>query len=92
MFAIVFSHVVVHAEKYGPNYIESAYNEIEKTLWNLGFEKIQDNFYLIQNDDMACLVNAFNVLKNYDWFRRHAVDIRAFRVENWSDFTEFVKG
>ena len=33
-----------------------------------------------------------NALKAIPWFTASVRDIRAFRVENWSDFTSFMKG
>lgn len=32
-----------------------------------------------------------NALKNIDWFQKSVQDIRTFKVEDWSDFTEFMK-
>jgi virulence-associated protein VapD len=40
---------------------------------------------------MVSLVRAMEALKKVDWFKKSVRDIRAFRVENWSDFTDFVK-
>ena len=40
---------------------------------------------------MSNLFRAMNALKNISWFRDSVRDIRAFRVENWSNFTEFMK-
>jgi virulence-associated protein VapD len=31
-------------------------------------------------------------LRNLPWFSKSVRDIRAFRVEQWSDFTGFMKG
>ena len=31
-------------------------------------------------------------LKKIVWFKASVRDIRAFKVENWSDFTQIVKG
>jgi virulence-associated protein VapD len=37
-------------------------------------------------------VSAMNALKALHWFPASVRDIRAFRVEQWSDFTGFMKG
>jgi len=34
---------------------------------------------------MANLYLAIEALKKFDWFRKSVRDIRAFRVEDWSD-------
>ena len=41
--------------------------------------------------DMANLFAAIYALKKIAWFKASVRDIRAFKVENWSDFTQIVK-
>ena len=37
--------------------------------------------------------NAYYEIKpTIDWFRNSVRDIRAFRIEDWSDFTSVIKG
>jgi virulence-associated protein VapD len=91
MFAIAFDMVISDLEKhYGQPY-HNAYFEIGKELRKFGFYNAQGSVYLTQNKDMANLFRAMNALKNIDWFRLSVRDIRAFRVEDWSDFTSFMK-
>ncbi len=40
---------------------------------------------------MTNLFKAINALKNIEWFRESVRDIRAFRIEDWSNFTDFMK-
>jgi virulence-associated protein VapD len=40
---------------------------------------------------MAVLFRAIDALKKIDWLKNSVRDIRAFKVEDWSDFTSFVK-
>lgn len=40
---------------------------------------------------MTNLLRAMNDLKSIDWFKFSVRDIRAFRLEDWSDFTKFIK-
>ena len=40
---------------------------------------------------MSNLFRAIEALRNLEWFRKSVRDIRAFRVEGWSDFTDYVK-
>ena len=40
---------------------------------------------------MLNLTMAMNALRATPWFRDSVRDIRAFRVEDWSDFTAFFK-
>lgn len=39
---------------------------------------------------MANLFNAMNALKALDWTTKSVRDIRAFKIEQWSDFTPFI--
>ena len=43
------------------------------------------------NEDLANLTKAMTALKSLPWFPASVRDIRAFRVEQWSDFTSFIK-
>lgn len=40
---------------------------------------------------MANLFRAIDALKRIPWFKSSVRDIRAFRVEDWSNFTDFIK-
>jgi virulence-associated protein VapD len=55
------------------------------------FEWKQGSVYISENEDLANLVMAMNALKALPWFPVSVRDIRAFRVEQWSDFTGFMK-
>jgi virulence-associated protein VapD len=41
--------------------------------------------------ELISVTLVMNALKALPWFPVCVKDIRAFRVENWSDFTEFFK-
>ena len=40
---------------------------------------------------MSNLVDAIDALRDKEWFANSVRDIRAFRVEDWSNFTERVR-
>lgn len=91
MFAIAFDMVVADLKQhYGEPY-NNAYYDIEKVLRKYGFDNAQGSVYLTQNNDMANLYRAIEALKSIDWFRNSVRDIRAFRVEDWSNFTSLFK-
>jgi len=91
MFAISFDMVVIDLKKnYGEPY-NNAYFEINKTLREFEFYNTQGSVYLTQNNDMSNLFRAMNSLKKIAWFRNSVRDIRAFKVEDWSNFTDFMK-
>ncbi len=55
----------------------------------LGFEWIQESLYV--NSTLAEVYKAITKLKSIEWFKNSVRDIRAFKVEDWSDFTAIVK-
>ena len=61
------------------------------TLRKYDFFNTQGSVYLTERNDMANLYRAIEALKKIEWFRLSVRDIRAFRVEDWSDFTGVVK-
>lgn len=52
---------------------------------------MQGSLYVTDNEDMAELFLAIQALKTKPWFPKSVRDIRAFRIEQWSDFTALVK-
>jgi len=91
MFAIAFDLVILDLkENYGEPY-NNAYFEIKEVLKKYNFFNTQGSLYLTIDSDMANLFNAINALKNIEWFKKSVRDIRTFRVEDWSNFTDFMK-
>ena len=43
-------------------------------------------------DNLTAVYKAINALSRIEWFKNSVRDIRAFKVEDWSDFTDVVKG
>lgn len=92
MFAIAFDMLISDLKKnYGRSY-NNAYFEIRMILRKYGFYNTQGSVYLSANNDMANLYMAIEALKNTPWFKDSVRDIRAFKVEDWSDFTPVFKG
>lgn len=91
MFAITFDLVVAETSKQHPSSVTQAYNDIAITLEKFGFERIQGSVYVTESEDMANLFQAIMGLKALPWFALSVRDIRAFRIEQWSDFTPIIK-
>lgn len=75
---------------YGKPY-NRAYYEIKEILKTAGFEWIQGSTYLTRSEDLGNLFRAIEALKKIGWFRKSVRDIRGYKVENWSDFTNIVR-
>ena len=91
MFAIAFDMVISDLKQnYGDPY-NNAYFDISNIMEKYGFYRAQVSLYLTENRDMANLFRAIEALKKTEWFRKSVRDIRTFRVEDWSNFTDFMK-
>lgn len=91
MFAIGFDLIVADTAANHPKSVSQAYTDIYNTLKGYGFDRVQGSIYLTENDDLANLFSAITALKALSWFPNSVRDIRAFKVEHWSNFTQFVK-
>ena len=91
MFAIAFDMVINDLKTYYGEPYNNAYYDISVVMEKYGFYRTQGSVYLTENSDMTNLFRAMNALKSVQWFKSSVRDIRAFRVENWSDFTSFMK-
>jgi len=91
MFAIAFDLVVADTAQHHPKSISQAYSDIGSCLLGFGFSRIQGSLYITPSDDLANLFSAIMALKALAWFPKCVRDIRAFKVEHWSDFTGLVK-
>jgi virulence-associated protein VapD len=92
MYAVAFDLTVADTEKYHPKGVSHAYSEIGAILGQHGFRNVQGSLYVTDDEDMANLFMAIQALRARAWFPMSVRDIRAFRVEQWSDFTAVVKG
>jgi len=80
-------------KNYGEPY-NKAYDDIRQELDTLGFEWTQGSLYINKNSSNT-LTDVYKVitkLSSIEWFKNSVRDIRAFKVEDWSDFTEIVQG
>lgn len=91
MFAIAFDLVVAEALKSHPKGVSQAYADIGQTLKQFGFERVQGSVYVNDTEDLANLFSALMALRGLPWFPATVCDIRAFRLEQWSDFTPVMK-
>ena len=91
MFAIAFDLVVSDTRRHHPKGVSQAYSDIASTLQKFDFVWVQGSVYLCKNEDLANLFGAVLALKGLPWFPQSVRDVRAFRVEQWSDFTALIK-
>lgn len=90
--SVAFDLVVSETEKHHPKGVTQAYTEIGAVLNDHQFRRIQGSLYVTDKEDMANLFLVIQALRALEWFPKSVRDIRAFRIEQWSDFTHVVKG
>lgn len=91
MYAIAYDLIVAETEKHHPKGIPQAYIEIGAILAQYDFRRVQGSLYVTENEDLSQLFQAINALKSKEWFKLSVRDIRAFRIEQWSNFTNMIK-
>lgn len=91
MFAISFDLLWNVTKQTHPKGVSQAYSDIGNALGRHGFVRIQGSVYLSRQGSLVDVTRAMNALKLLAWFPVCVRDIRAFKVEDWSDFTDFMK-
>jgi virulence-associated protein VapD len=91
MFAIGFDLLWHQTKQAHPKGVSQAYADIGAVLNRYGFTRVQGSVYVSQGDSLVNVTLAMNALKALPWFAECVRDIRAFKVEHWSDFTDFMK-
>ena len=91
MFAIAFDLLWNETKRTHPRGVPQAYADIGAALNRYGFTRVQGSVYTSQHDSLVNVTLAMNGLKALPWFPTCVRDIRAFKVEHWSDFTDFIK-
>ena len=91
MFAIAFDmSIKLLKEHYGEPY-NNAYYEIGGVLKEFDFYNAQGSLYLTSKNEIGNLFEAIDALTDVEWFVKSVRDVRAFRVEDWSDLTGYVR-
>ncbi|MCW5830776.1 MAG: virulence factor [Deltaproteobacteria bacterium] len=92
MYALAFDLEMAELRRHWQGHVSGAYLEIKNVLIDHGFQWAQGSLYILDQEDMSVLFRAIQALIALPWFPPSVRDIRAFRVEQWSDFTATVKG
>lgn len=77
--------------KHHPEGVQQAYREIRDVLEEFGFNRVQGSLHMNESADMANVFLAIQSLRSRAWLLKSVRDIRAFRVEQWSDVTAVIK-
>lgn len=89
-YAISFDMDIEALRQYYGEPYNPAYAEIRSVMLSCGFYWIQGSVYVTPGN-LATMYKAIETLKRIEWFRLSVRDIRGFKVEEWSDFTDIFK-
>src|SRR5271165_5008763 len=90
MFAIAFDLIVAETARHHPKGVSQAYADICAILANFGFDRVRGSLCTAASEDLVNLFAAIMALKALQWLPAFVRDIRAFRVEKWSDFKKWL--
>ena len=91
MYAIAFDLVVSDLQKYYAGHPSQAYADVKSTIEPFGFYWVQGSVYHCDKSDLLTITQAMNALRALPWFSLCVRDVRAYRVEEHSDFTQWMK-
>ena len=91
MSAMAFGLVAADVRRHGPEGVTQAHVDIGATLGTCGQDRIQGSLCVSQTEDLTTLVSAIMASKGLAWLLAWVRDIRACRVEQWSDSTALVE-
>ena len=91
MYAIGFDMEVKRLDAHHPGGFRQAYADIGSVMGEFGFKRVQGSLYVNSDEDMTSVFKVMTTLRSLPWFVISVSDIRAFRVEQWSDFTSVMK-
>ncbi len=90
-YAIAFDMTVSELKEHFGRSYPNAYAEIKKVLNKYHFYWIQGSTYASDENDLMKITQVMNELKSIDWFCKSVRDIRVFKIEDYSEFTDFFK-
>ena len=91
MFAITFDLIVAEVKIHHPKAVNRAYEEVRRTLAKNGFVWKQGSVYINPEGGLVELFDAINDLKALPWFPASVRELRAFRMENNSEFSSIIR-
>ncbi len=91
MFAITFDLIVAEVRTHHPKAVNRAYEEVRRTLAKNGFVWKQGSVYINPDGGLVELFSAINDLKALPWFPASVRELRAFRMENNSEFSSRIR-
>lgn len=92
MYGLVFYlNKSILKTEYGENH-HDAYEEVRDILRHYGFHWLSNSFYFSRSlNSILKIYQVVKALKELPWFVSSLVSIHVFKMEDMSDFTEYLK-
>ncbi|AZG68545.1 virulence protein [Mycoplasma struthionis] len=72
---------------------KEAYEDIRNVLRHFGFHWLSNSFYFSRSlNALLQTYKAIEELKNFAWFKESLVSFHIFKMEDLSNFTEYITG
>ena len=91
MFVIAFDLDTEQLLRHHPKGTRQGYVDIRLTVERFGFNRIQGSTYASDHEDHGRLFLALTALRELEWFGPSLSNIRVFRMEQGTDFTEIMQ-
>lgn len=72
---------------------DKAYYEIRMIMDECGFDWTRDELYILKSNKntLVYVYKAIHALSQIPWFKESVIGVIAYKVEDWTDFTDIVK-
>ena len=87
MFAIAYDLDMAATKRAHPKGTRQAYFDIARVMTEHGFKRVQWSVYAAADENLANLFDTIDDLRRMPWFGASVRNVRAFRMEQGSDFT-----
>lgn len=93
MYAIIIDFNTDILTNYFEDPCNMAFDEISHELKGFAFEKTTGNIFIhrLEKDGLKDLYRAINRLSTIPWLKDSIRELRAFKIEDWSNFTSIIK-
>lgn len=107
MYIISFDLNIAELKKTFGEYYPRALDEVREKLEKVGFKWTVKSIYMDEDPEnhitssytnkdtkngLTAIYKSINMLAEIQWFKESVSSLKAFQIQDWSDFTEVVKG
>ncbi|AZZ65344.1 virulence protein [Metamycoplasma phocicerebrale] len=96
MYGLVFylkKEILMREYDQGESDYKQAYEDIRDILRHYGFHWLSNSFYFSRSiNNLLQITKALQHIKSISWFKKALVSLHVFKMEDLSNFTEYIIG